>query len=402
MNDFIVSPKPFDKMIVVPTSKSYANRLLILAALNDRVVKISNLPKSTDVINLLNCLIEIGIKVEELDGYFFIHNSFPRCEKTTISEKISLSSGDGGTTNRFLMALLALGSKRYHLIPDPQILQRPFDELISALKYLGARIEKDDVGWMIQGPISLHNNAFAIDCSQTTQFASALLMLTSVDETFKVTTNNLKTSIGYFELTKEMIKQFVNGSDFEVPVDFSSMSYPLALALHSGKVTIYNCRYKDSFQPDSDFLHLLEEMGGNYSFGDNGLVVEKVQELRGMDFDCHRHPDLVPTLVFILAYANSKSKLSGLSELRFKETDRIENILKVLDLFKVPYDYDDIRFELTLFGNSPKVESVEFDCPQDHRIIMMAYLFMRVNNGGVLKNISSVSKSFPDFFTVME
>ena len=61
-NKVIVKPGHFSKNILIPTSKSYANRILILASLNQRVVTIEALPESTDVLNLINCLEKVGIK----------------------------------------------------------------------------------------------------------------------------------------------------------------------------------------------------------------------------------------------------------------------------------------------------------------------------------------------------
>ena len=132
---FKVNPSTFDKIINAPTSKSYSNRALICAAFSQNPVRIINLSDSTDVLTLLECLKKIGIDIQKKDNEIVITNSFPECEKLT-DETITLESGDGGTTNRFLLALLALGKNKYSLKTKHGMSKRPMDGLLNALKAL--------------------------------------------------------------------------------------------------------------------------------------------------------------------------------------------------------------------------------------------------------------------------
>ena len=103
-NKVIVKPGSFSKKISIPTSKSYANRILILASLCPKVVTIEGLPESTDVSNLIDCLEKIGIKFsKDSKGTFKVLNSFPECEADIDSDTVYLETGDGGTTNRFIL-----------------------------------------------------------------------------------------------------------------------------------------------------------------------------------------------------------------------------------------------------------------------------------------------------------
>ncbi|TNF00199.1 MAG: hypothetical protein EP326_06820, partial [Deltaproteobacteria bacterium] len=99
--------------INVPTSKSHANRMLVLASISKNPVTIHNLPKSTDVQTMLRCLQDIGLKLKISEESVDVLNSFPECEKG--EDIVSLLTGDGGTTNRFLMPLLARGKKKYQM-----------------------------------------------------------------------------------------------------------------------------------------------------------------------------------------------------------------------------------------------------------------------------------------------
>ena len=111
-----VEPTPFDKEIFLPASKSHANRALIIGALKGNGFEVQNLSKSTDVLTLLTCLENIGLFISKNEEHVIFHNSFPACENLTQTEVIDLKTGDGGTTNRFLLALLALGKKTYRFL----------------------------------------------------------------------------------------------------------------------------------------------------------------------------------------------------------------------------------------------------------------------------------------------
>ena len=101
----LVSANPFKKIVNIPTSKSYANRILILASLCPKEVSIKNLPQSTDVVKLISCLKKVGVLFQEEGNITKVINSFPDCE-TDDDDPILLETGDGGTTNRFLLSFL--------------------------------------------------------------------------------------------------------------------------------------------------------------------------------------------------------------------------------------------------------------------------------------------------------
>src|SRR5665647_3118544 len=85
-------------VIQVPPSKSYANRLLILAALKSTPFIIHNLPMAEDVQFLVQCLNKLGLAITKNSNSVTVTGSFPACE----SEDLSLDVGEGGTTARFL------------------------------------------------------------------------------------------------------------------------------------------------------------------------------------------------------------------------------------------------------------------------------------------------------------
>ena len=389
---FKVVPGSFDRSVTVPGSKSYSNRLLVLASLDRREITIENLSSCSDTRYLLDAIKETGVEIDENKNSVMIRNQFPFCEKKT-SRPVPLFIGDGGTSSRFLLAFLAKGRNRYHVHADNRLQMRPIEELIHALCNMDVDIRKEKDCWIsIQGPVR-EKKQLIIDGRRSGQFASALALAFNLRTEIKV--ENQISSKKYFELTKNLIKNFK--TPFFIPPDFSSVSYPLALALACGRVLVSNIKQLDEWQADSSFISIARKMGGRVFLDNQGLRGEK-GPLKAVNLDCSEFPDLVPTLAFLCTRSEGESRLSGLGVLRYKESHRLEEIEKLLRLA----GHVVRREQETLFIRRGKGRFFHYRAPCDHRMVMTAYLFMRADCGGLLDNIKSVNKSFPDFFTVME
>lgn len=393
-----VTPQKFDKEIDVPTSKSYANRALILAALRGNGTTISNISESSDVTNLLTALAQIGLDFEKINNQIRFKNSFPDCEANTKENTIDLHTGDGGTTNRFLIALLARGKKEYRVFPTEKISERPIVELLLPLKELGVQIDMPTLGpWLIiRGPADISSSKkIVIDCSKSTQFASAMLLSfhnTKISFSFA----NLNTSETYLRMTESLL----NENNFNVPVDFSSLSYPVALALICGRVTIKNCNKLDPDQADSILIDLMKNCGADISLTSDGLKISSRNVLSAFTIDGSQCPDLVPTLAFLASKIEGVSRLENLEVLRHKESDRIKEILAILNAFEVDYTFEGAT--LLIRGSKKLAPVISYTPARDHRMVMTTYLFMRANSGGFLGNIDCVKKSYPNFFSDLD
>ena len=130
----------FEKELILPSSKSYTNRALIIGAIRGNNFKINNYSSSTDVLNLINSFKIIGLKMKISSTTIVFENSFPDCEKETTGNMIEIKTGDGGTTNRFLIALLSRGKKEYYIYPSGRMSDRPIEDQLVALKKINVTI----------------------------------------------------------------------------------------------------------------------------------------------------------------------------------------------------------------------------------------------------------------------
>ncbi len=399
--EFKIKDNSFNKTIEVPSSKSYSNRLLILGSICEEPFIIKNISDSTDVLNLIDCLKKIGLKIEINNDELVIVNSFPECE--LFGPPIELLTGDGGTTNRFLIALLSRGRRSYNLKPSGRIKQRPIEPLINCLEKMGVLLNYSSDSWInIQGP-ARDSDKIIVDSRKSSQFVSSI-SLAFANTDMNIIHDNLHFSSGYFKITKTLIDYYKKGKRiFEVPIDFSSLSYPAALAATSGKLLVSNYSKIDNLQPDSIFLSILQEMGVKCSVSSLGLLIEKASYLVAIERDCSEFPDLVPTLVYLCSFCDGISKLSGLEVLTYKESDRVKALLDILTVYDISHRFDASNYCLYINGSSNSIKYVDsYHNLKDHRIIMTAYLFMRTLGGGTIDGVEHIKKSFPNFFHLME
>ncbi|MCY4644629.1 MAG: hypothetical protein OXB88_08440 [Bacteriovoracales bacterium] len=374
----------FQKAISIPGSKSYANRALILAALSKDPCHIKGLPKALDTLDLIACLKRIGLQIHEGKDGLTIDRSFPSCE-TPSKTPIRLDSGEGGTTNRFLIPLLALGQNEYLLYPDPQVMKRPMDEFQRHIK----SFEKKNDHFRIKGPQSSHS--LKLGRSPTTQIASAFSLVG-----YDVQIPPSLPSLPYFLMTQEMVRLF--DKEFCVPPDWSSAAFPLAFAALAGSVQIENIKAQDPLQADSALLGVLDQVGCDYEWNSKGLHIKKALK-RPFVFDCTHSPDLFPALSFLASYLDGESSITGLQNLKYKESDRLEEGIKLLSIFGIPYHLE--GHTLRILGQKPDQRARSVTTAKDHRLVMTAYLFLRLNGGGTLEPAHAVEKSFPEFFDLM-
>ena len=202
-------------------------------------------------------------------------------------------------------------------------------------------------------------------------------------------------------MTKKAIEIVATGNSFIVPADWSSASYPLVATSQGQRFLFKNLERADSYQPDSSLLDILEDLGFEIEIEPDGFIVIPPESYDGKNLNCSGFLDLVPALVFLFAHAKSESELSGLLNLCVKESNRLDEIVKILELGGIGHRVNRKEGILMLEGACDSVKKFTYRSPGDHRMVMLAYLFMKAHNGGVLEDDESVEKSFPDFFEVM-
>lgn len=392
-----ISSSKINLPILVPTSKSYANRAIILAATINNKSVVSDIPRSSDVQEMIEVLKELSL-VSKYDGNeIVITKSFPEDEVISNTTK-ELYLGEGGTTIRFLLTMLALGKQQYRIKVHPRFKLRPYKDQLNILSGLGAKIQESnesDILCELQGPITLPEKLI-IDCLKTTQIASSFLLLKNKFN-FEVKLINSNSSNAYVEMTKDLL-QTTSKEVYKVPADFSSAGYFIALGLFLQRITLSNINTIDPFQADSKIFEVLDQINANYEMK-NDLKVTPKEKYKTFLIDGSECLDLVPTLCFIAANIEGTSKILNIKNLIYKESDRLKGIENILITFGVKYKL--LNDSIEIFGSLSKQMVNEVKTLSDHRLIMMGSLFLKLNGGGKISPFKEVSKSFPNFFDIL-
>ncbi len=379
----------------LPASKSHANRFLILAARRQQPTIIRGLPVSEDVQFLLKALRLIGLEIQgETDVSF--SNSFPSCESNE-STDVTLSVGEGGTTARFLAALVSAGKRRYVLRTSGRLAQRPWSELIEALSSAGAQVQWQGADLYIQGPVDVSRLPQEISAARSTQFASALRLAFAIDG-YHVTPTMLTSSRPYWDMTEESVEKIQHGA-VTVPLDWSSAAYPLVFAAVANQTITLPGLLPDG-QADRAVYDLLASRGAA-KFLVDGIHGRGLENRRPLQMSVLSCPDLVPALAFLAAHLQGVSELSGVGILRHKESDRLVAVLSLLKQCGVAVEHDEKEDVLKITGGI-QAGPWDLEVPADHRLVMTAALFLRAHNGGRLPHPEAVRKSFPNFFDLFK
>ena len=415
--------QPLDGCVRVPGSKSLTNRALLLAALADGQTNISNALFSDDSLFFASALETLGFQLS-LDPENARMLVFGLGGEIPVG-KASLFVGNAGTAARFLTALLSLGKGEFILDGDARMRQRPIGDLLDALSQLGAAVAPLNLGASaVCPPIKVTANGLAggpvrIAGNISSQYLSALLMVAPYAKApvdIELTTE--LNSKPFVDMTLTVMADFgvaVSREDYQrfhiehavyapvdklvVEPDASAASYFFAApAICGGRVRVENMR-RASRQGDIRFLDVLAEMGCQVSEDERGIQVSRSGELNGVDVDMRDIPDTAQTLAAVAPFAQTPTRIRGIASARVKETDRISAVCAELGRLGVRVDEHEDGMTIHPCEN---IKPVCVRTYNDHRMAMSFALIGLRADGICIEDPGCVSKTFPDFFTVLE
>ena len=328
----------------------------------------------------------------------------------------TLDLDNSGTSLRLLTSLALLCRHPVILTGSQRMQERPIGPLAGAIPAIGGRVEflKKDGYPPLRVSGHLTGGEVMIDGSISSQFISSILVAAPYAESeVMVKIPAPPASASYLDITLDVMSTFgakvsrtgyerfvvspahhYRGREYAVEGDYSSASYFFALAaICGGKVTVKNLALA-SVQGDRRFLDALRAMGCTVTHGTQSVTVEKVGELNGITFDMATSPDTVQTLCMVAAVASSPTTITGISHLKFKESDRINGTADRLRVLggNVTVGDDGITIKPAhLHGGT--IESAN-----DHRTAM-SFAILGCGIGGItIENAECVDKSFPGFW----
>ncbi len=400
--------------IQVPGSKSYTHRAFVAAALSAGPCVIENPLFSRDTLYTLAALEDFGVACRRRGGQVEIRGG-GRLEPAR--DEICL--GNSGTSMRLLTAVAALAKGPCVLTGNRRMCNRPIGPLLEALNRLGVAAESiEDTGCppvRIGGGLK-SGGRVSVDCSVSSQFLSALLLIAPcLEGETLIEVDRGPVSRPYIDLTVDLMKEFgvpvrrrgyawfkVAGprqyrpGTYRVPPDASQAGYFWAAAAVAGTRVKVAGTGGVRAQGDIRLADLLARMGCRKEVEDDGILIEG-GSLAAIEADMGDMPDMVPTLAVVAAFAGGTTRLLNVGHLKAKESDRLAAVTGNLARMGIKTRSDGSSLEIT--GGRPRPAVI--DTCDDHRIAMSFAVAGLKVPGIKIAGEDCVSKSFPDFWKVL-
>jgi 3-phosphoshikimate 1-carboxyvinyltransferase len=392
----------FYAKIDLPNSKSLSNRWLILNACSDQKITLHNLSDAADTVLMQDLLNKISQSV-------FFENP------------VEINCKNAGTVLRFLTAYLSVKPGKWMITGDERLSVRPIDDLVLALKSLGSEIsyvnQLGQLPLLITGKPEFSGSHIKLNMGKSSQFASALmLMISKFPNGLQIDFEGKIISKPYLDMTAKILEQcgievnifpkniILKGtanypSEIFMESDWSAASYFYAFAALSENGTIeFENLHSQSRQGDLIVAKWFEKFGVETIFTPQKTIIKKKSNppISALDLDFTDYPDLAQTLAVVCAALNIPAKLTGLSSLRDKETDRLQALSQELNQIGatniieknslIIHKHDELNF-------SKSVETYG-----DHRMAMAFSVFSGLHNHVKIVQPEVVNKSFPNFW----
>ena len=398
----------------LPGCKSASQRALILAALAQGESVISGLSTGEDSDFLLAALRALGVSMTQDDVTQYRVSGLGGPVTAPVD---TLILGEGGSTLRFLVPMLAAAPQDLQLHVAEGLRNRPQQPLIDILACMGVSLTPTTQGFHLQSSAALVPETLSIPVDLSSQFFSGFLMASGhLAQIWQLAHEPV--SRGYLDMTVSMLQKFRGpdvlniqptrwhqsagygtGQSFAVPSDASAVVFFAVAAIFSQQ-EIHIRQAWDLHHPDMAVLRFLEEQKLLRVEGST-LIPEGVdsEASPGADaprFDLQDSPDSGPALAVLASQLPNGIRFLNPERLRFKESNRLDGMQRLAGILGGVMTED--RGTLLIQpGAMPKSQGV-FDSSQDHRLAMAAAIASLRYPELEIGERSCVAKSFPDFW----
>ncbi|MBN2616375.1 MAG: 3-phosphoshikimate 1-carboxyvinyltransferase [Bacteroidales bacterium] len=390
--------------VMLPSSKSISNRLLVMRSMEKSMVLFDNLSEADDTYMMRLYLSFIGT-----------------CSDSKIP--MVMDAKNAGTVFRFLTAFLAQRKGKWLLTGSERMKQRPVNHLVDALRKLGAKIEyTEKEGYpplMVHGT-QLTGSEVEVDASDSSQFISALLLIAPhFKNGLKLRLKGEVVSSSYLKMTIELMKNFlveVEDKKNEIIVhpgrylvrkltvesDWSSAAfwYQIVASQKKSSVRLPGLKEK-SVQGDRFLVEVFNHLGVRTEFVENDAVLTHVGNPdKEIDMDFSSAPDIVPSVMTACAVLGVKARFRGIEHLRIKESDRIGAMQEELAKIGVEITKNGNFYDLTSGGEVQ--DQLVFNSHADHRLAMCLAPLALHFDAVSITNPEVVTKSYPHYWDDLE
>ncbi|WP_439109466.1 3-phosphoshikimate 1-carboxyvinyltransferase [Lentibacter sp.] len=415
----------------VPGDKSISHRALILGAMSVGETRITGLLEGQDVLDTGRAMQAFGAEVEDLgQGNWRVQGvgvgGFAEPENV-------IDCGNSGTGVRLIMGAMATTDMSATFTGDASLNGRPMARVTDPLALFGARAYGRRGGRL---PMTIVGAADAAPVRYVVPVPSAqvksAVLLAALNargesqvierEATRDHTERMLAGFGATIETEETAEGRViclqgqpelKAQDITVPRDPSSAAFPVCAAIitEGSDVLVPNIGLNPT---RAGLFTTLIEMGAELTYEnlreEGGEPVADLRakfspNLKGIEVPPARAASMIdeyPVLSVVAAFAEGRTEMRGVKELRVKESDRIDAMAKGLRAAGVTVDEGEDWWAVEGRGHGNVPGGVTVESRLDHRIAMSFLILgmasetpMQVDDGG------PIATSFPIFESLM-
>ena len=415
------------------SDKSLTIRSILFASIAHGISKVKIYQPGEDALTSIMAIKKLGIKVNKYEDQYTVYGlgiGYPETKK-----KLLIDCRNSGTTFRLLTPLIA-GSKIYaKIVGDQSLTKRPYRlEFLKEFLMNICPTERNFLPINIKGHSDCIQAEIKIDKPSAQMVSAATLagiisfgetsiecpsnvrdhtsrLLKYLNYPIKVFKNKNKQTI------KILGKQYLQPiNNYKIPSDASSSAFLICIAIltKGSQIRIKNV----CLNPYRiGFIKILKKMGAKIRFENihqyygeptGDVIASYTPNMKGIDIkpdEVASIIDEVPVLLIVSLFCKTESKFYNLSELKFKESDRLKTMFENLKLCgaNVKRNKDNLFIngitEKFFSNNIPIIKNFN----KDHRIAMAFYVLSSVSRKKIQINDFNCTKvSFPNFLQTVK
>ncbi len=430
----------------MPSSKSFAQRAIIAAALAEGTSRLSGYSPCGDNESALAVARALGADVKVEGPVLCIRGIGAKAGCLPIKE---IHTGESGFLTRLMIPILSvLSGEPVRVSGEKTLLNRPLTDAHDIMAAYGVRLypeeqtgpRKNDCYLPLKVAGPLIPGRADVSGKGGSQLLSGLLSALPMAGDKSVLYVHEPRSIPYLFITVDVLKKFgirmgsemeggddfletqdwslctgvnfrIKGSqryqaaDFAIEADWSGAAPFLVAGAIFGDVEVTGLDTR-SLQADISVMDILMEAGASMSQldGPDGPIHVKRAPLSPFHTDLNNCPDLFPMVAVLAAFCPGESHILGVERLRHKETDRAAAIEAMLSKMGVPVTIEEDEMTITGMGLTRRLATGrllrggEYPSYGDHRMVMaLKVASLGADSPVVIDDTACVSKSFPAF-----
>lgn len=408
----------------VPGDKSISHRSMILSAIAIGQTRVQGLLEGDDVMATKQAMIACGAKIEK-QGDDYIIDGVGMGGLTAPSAPLDL--GNAGTGVRLLMGLIAGQSLSATFIGDASLSKRPMRRITDPLEEMGASITTNDgklpvtvTGLEIPLPISYTPKVASAQIKSAILLAGLRARGATIVTEPHISRDHTEAMLRHFgvSVTQEILEDgqhrvtMTGGTDLIakdilVPRDPSSAAFVIVAALIAEGSDVMIPAVGMNPQR-TGLITTLIEMGGDITLSNQRLeggeevadIHVRGSQLTGIDVPPARAASMIdeyPILSVAASVAKGTTMMSGVAELRVKETDRIAVMAQGLKECGVSVQEGEDFMSVT-GSDTPPAGGAIINSQHDHRIGMSFLVLGMIASQPIqVDDVETINTSFPQF-----